>query len=331
MLYEIPALKHIDAQNAEEAIFWLNEYGPKSKVLAGGTDLLGLMKDRLEDAEVLINVKPISGMTGIDYDEKQGLKIGAAVTLNRLESSDIIRTKFPALAAAAGQVGTTQIRNMGTVGGNILQRPQCMYFRNPDFLCRKKGNPRCYAAGGEHRDHYAILEYGKCVMAHPSDMAPALIALKARAVIAGRNGEREVPLEDFFLGADHERETVLKTGELLLGFTMPDEGLSQVFLKSRIRHSFDFALVSAAVAVKMEEGICRDVRIVLGGVAPFPYLDGGASEIIRGKKIGPELASQAAEACLKKARPLPRNGYKVDAARNLIERALQSMTSDSSL
>jgi xanthine dehydrogenase YagS FAD-binding subunit len=329
LLYEIPALKHIDPQTTAEAVFWLQEYGPRARISAGGTDLLGLLKDRIEAAEVLINVKDIAEMKRLAFQEKKGFRIGAAVTLNQLESSDIIRTKFPILAAAARQVGTTQIRNMGTIGGNILQRPQCVYFRNPDFPCRKKGQTRCYAAAGEHRDHCAVLEYGKCVIAHPSDMAPALIALNASAVIAGKDGMREVPLEDFFLGGNYARETVLGFDELLLGFTVPD-GVrgSQIFLKSRIRHSFDFALVSVAVAAQVKDGICHDLRIVLGGVAPFPYLDRYVSEMIRGKKIDRDIALQAGQESLKKARPLPGNGYKVEAAKNLVARAVLSISED---
>jgi len=330
LLYEIRSLKHIDAESTEEAIFWLKEYGCRARMIAGGTDLLGLIKDRVEAPEVLINIKLIPEMKRMVGDEERGLRIGAAIPLSEIERSDLVRTKYPILAAAARQVGTTQIRNMGTIGGNILQRPQCMYFRNPDFACHKKGKSRCYAIAGEHRDYYSILEYGKCVMAHPSDMAPALIALTAKAIIAGSNGEREIALEDLFLGPNDVRETSLRTDEILLGFRVPDPGSRnlQTFLKQRIRRSFDFALVNVAVAARIEEQICREIRIVMGGVAPFPYLKANVSELIEGKRLTGDIALKAAEALVAPARPLPMNRYKVDVAKNMVVRALASLSKE---
>lgn len=164
-------------------------------------------------------------------------------------------------------------------------------------------------------------------MAHPSDMAPALIALKAKAVIAGWDGERQAPLEDLFLGPDHARETALQPDELLLGFQVPNpEGQTfQSFLKHRIRRSFDFALASVAVVALITEQICRDIRIVLGGVAPFPYLNSHASDFIRGKRLTREIVWQAAEASVAGARPLPMNRYKIEVVKALVERALTSI------
>ena len=326
MLYEIPSLKHIDVRNVKEAISWLRRYGKKAKVMAGGTDLLGLIKDRVEDAEVLVNIKLIPRMTRIACDERRGLKIGAAVTLNRLETSEVIQEKFTLLADAARQVGTTQIRNMGTIGGNICQRPQCMYFRHPDFLCHKKGGARCYAITGDHRDYSSILGHGKCVMAHPSDMAPALVALKAKAIIAGRDGERQAPLEDLFSGPNHPRETILQPDEFLLGVQVPNpKGENfQLFLKHRIRRSADFALASVAVAAQISGEICRDIRIVLGGVAPFPYLSTRAQEMMKERKLTEQLILEAAEAAVEGARPLSMNRYKLDVTKALVKRALMS-------
>ena len=203
MLFELPGFDHIDAKDAKEAASCLRKYGEKARIIAGATDLLGFMKDRIEGPglkvpEVLVNIKTIPGIARIDYDEKTGLRIGAAVTLNQLATSDLIKQKFNILSQAALQVGTTQIRNMGTVGGNLCQRPRCLYFRQAHFVCFKKGGTTCYAVTGEHRFYHSIMKKGKCVMAHPSDMAPALIALKAKAIIAGSEGERGLPLEAFF-------------------------------------------------------------------------------------------------------------------------------------
>lgn len=332
MLYELLRFEHIDVKSVKEAIFWLHKYGEKARVIAGGTDLLSLMKDRVEGPElrmpeVLVNIKPISKLKRITYDGKKGLRIGAAVTLKRLEASGAIKKKFSILSQAARQVGTTQIRNMGTIGGNICQRPQCMYFRHPHFLCYKKGGSKCYAITGQHRDYASILEYGKCIMAHPSDMAPALTALKAQAIIASNDGEKQIPLEDLFLGPNHFKETVLKPDEFLVDVWVPNQKgpTHQSFLKHRIRRSSDFALSIVAVVAHVRDEVCQDIRIVLGGVAPFPYLASEAEEIIRGRRLGKKLISRAAEASLEGARPLPMNVYKTDLTKALVGKVLTSI------
>jgi xanthine dehydrogenase YagS FAD-binding subunit len=308
VLYELPSLEHISVKSLDEAVSCLRKYGEKARIMAGGTDLLGLMKDRIEGPAmripgVLVNVKTISEMNEITDDEEGGLRIGASVTLNRLEASGVIKQKFPVLSEAARQVGTTQLRNMGTIGGNICQRPQCMYFRHPHFPCYK------------------------CVMAHPSDMAPALVALKAKGMIVGSDGTREIPLEDFFVGPDSSVETVLKPDELLTEVQVPIQRgkTHQLFLKHRIRHSSDFALSSVATVAQILDGVCQDIRIVLGGVAPFPYLASKAEEVVRGKRLTEKLISRAAKIALEGARPLRMNHYKIDLTKALVGRALTSI------
>ena len=334
MLFELPSFEDLEAREVRDAVSCLRRYGKKARIIAGGTDLLGLIKDRLTGQEmplpeVLINVKTIPEMARMVYDPEKGLSIGAAVTLNGLATSDAVKEKYGILSQAAQQVGTTPLRYMGTVGGNLCQRPRCLYFRHPHFSCFKKGGNRCYALGGEHKYYHAILEYGKCVMAHPSDLAPALIALKAKVLIAGPEGNRDVPLEDFFLGPNHAEETILKADELVTGIQIPapSPGIRQVFLKHRIRHAADFALASVAVAGRMSGEVCEEIRIVLGGVAPFPYVASRAGEALRGKRLNEELISGAAEASVEGARPLPMNGYKVDLAKALVKRSLMSIRS----
>jgi xanthine dehydrogenase YagS FAD-binding subunit len=329
MLFELPSFEHIDARDAADAVSCLRQYGGKARVIAGATDLLGLMKDRIEGPElklpeVLINIKTIPDIAATDYDEKTRLRIGAGVTLNQLATSDLIKQKFSILSQAALQVGTTQLRNMGTVGGNLCQRPRCLYFRQAHFLCYKKGGKQCYAAAGEHRFYHSIMERGKCVMAHPSDIAPALMALKARVVIAGSEGERSLPLEDFFLGANNFGETVLNPDEFLTAIEVPSQmsETHQVFLKQRIRRAADFALSSTAVAARMSDGVCADIRVILGGIAPFPVVAAAVEETIKGRRLDKGLISEAAEASVKGARPLPMNGYKVDLTKTLVRRAL---------
>jgi len=332
MLLELPIFDHVDARTVEETVFWLSKYGERGRVVAGGTDLFGLMKDRIEGPEfkipgVLINIKTVPNMKRITYEDQEGLRIGAAVTPNDLIVSDIIREKFPVLLQAARQVGTTQIRYMGTIGGNLCQRPRCLYFRHPHFLCHKKGGNKCYAVRGEHRYYHSILKNGKCVMAHPSDIAPALAALDGRVIVAGSKGEREIPILDFFQGPDDFAETILKPDELITQIQVPNQKgkTHQSFLKSRIRHSADFALSSVSAVAQVLGGVCEKIRIVLGGVAPFPYRAFMAEEVVKGKTVNEGLISRAAEASVEGARPLRMNGYKIDLTKALVRQALMSI------
>ena len=336
MLFELPTFEYVDAKDMAEAAFCLHRYGEKAKVIAGATDLLSRMKDRIEGPglkipEVLVNIKKIPGMTEITYDKQRGLRIGAAVTLNGLATSDLVRQRFNLLVQAALQVGTTQLRNMGTIGGNVCQRPRCLYFRHPHFVCFKKGGTKCYAAAGEHRYYHAIMKTGKCVTAHPSDMAPVLIALKARAAIAGAEGERVVPFEEFFAGSNSLEETILKPQEFLVAVEVPDQHdkARQLFLKERIRHAADFALSSVAVVAQMSDGVCEEIRVVLGGIAPVPFVAGALAGLMNGRALDERLISEAAEASVREARPLPMNGYKVDLTRALVKRALTLMRNGS--
>jgi len=338
MLFELPSFKHVTGKSVPEVLSLLNQYGAKAKIIAGGTDLLGLMKDRvagpmLAIPEVLVNIKKLPQADRITYEEEMGLQIGAAVTLDQLGKNEIVKQKYVILSQAARQVGTTPLRNMGTIGGNICQRPRCLYFRHPFFVCFKKGGSQCYAVTGEHRDHSAILKTGKCIMAHPSDMAPPLIALRAKAIIAGSGRERELNLSEFFLGPNEINETVLQPGEFIRAFQVPKQNSRnlQHFIKFRIRKSSDFAIASVSVVANVVNEICRDAKIVLGGVAPFPYMADAAAEIVRGKRLNEEVISRAAEASMAEARPLPMNRYKVDLTKVLVKRVLMSIADQASV
>jgi xanthine dehydrogenase YagS FAD-binding subunit len=331
MLLELPYFQHLDAKSVMVTTSWLQKYGDRARVLAGATDLLSLMKDRIEGPklkipEVLVNIKTIPNMNRITHDEKIGLRIGAAATVNDLEKSDVIGQKFNILSEAAQQIGTTPIRNMGTVGGNLCQRPRCMYFRHPHFICFKKGGTRCFAITGEHRYYHSILAKGKCVMAHPSDLAPALVALKANAIIASSDGEKEVSFQDFFTGPNNLTENILRSDEFLKEVQIPNQdGTYQLFLKHRIRHAADFALCSVAMVVEIIDKICNDIRIVLGGLAPFPYVASAAEALGKGERLSEKLISQVGEASVEGAQPLTMNRYKVDLAKTLVKRALTSI------
>ena len=331
MLCELPEFKHIDVHDVAEAIACLHEHEGRACVIAGATDLLTLLKDRIEgpelkSPEILVNIKSIRGIDAIVYDEMGGLRVGAAVTLTQLQTAGVVAEKFSLLAHAAAAVGTTQLRNMGTIGGNLCQRPRCAYFRHPHFICFKKGGTRCYAAAGEHRFYHAIFRTGTCITAHPSDMAPAFIALQAQAVIAGPDGEKRIPLRDFFVGAEQFTETILKPDEFILAVEVPEQpGTRQVFVKQRIRRAADFALASVAIAARISSGAFTAISIVLGGVASQPHVAQRAEELLGGKILTRELIADAAEAALEGAKPFPANQYKVDLTKAIVRGALTSL------
>lgn len=329
MLHEIPPVEYLAAETVEQAVDWLVQYGTAAKILAGGTDLLGLMKDRIAGPKmvmptVLIDIKRIPKLQRIQYDKARGLTIGAAVALASVETSKPVLQRFPILAQAAASVATTQIRNMGTIGGNLCQRPWCWYFRSPHFQCFKKGGSMCYAITGENKTYFSILELGVCVMAHPSDMALVLMALGASIQIEGQRGRRIVPIERFYNGPREVFETCLKEQEILAEVHVPEpsEGTVGVYLKERPRGAWDFALASVAALLRVQDGICADARIVLGGVAPLPYRAREAENAIRGEVIGPRLAGQASELAVLGARPLTKNRYKIRLTKAVVKRAL---------
>jgi len=332
MLDELPPFTHVDATSVAEAVSALAEHGARAQVLAGGTDLLGLMKDRIAGPamsvpEVLVNVKRIPELAGVTERPDGGLRIGAAVTLVDLERDPRVAGRFPALAQAAGAVATAQIRAMGTVGGNLCQRPWCWYFRHPQFPCLKRGGRQCFALPGSNRTYFSVLGLGVCVMSHPSDLAPALMALDASVMVAGPSGRRAVPIDRFFRGPRSVTETVLERAEIIVSVDVPAPapGARSLFLKHRVRNTWDFALSEVAVSVTPGAGRWDGVRIALGGVAPFPYRATAAEAVLAGQAPTESRVREAAEAALGRARPLAQNGYKIDLTKALVARALTAL------
>lgn len=332
MLDELPPFAHVDATSIAEAVSALAEHGARAQVLAGGTDLLGLMKDRISGPgmpvpDVLVNVKRIPELAGITELPDGGLRIGAAVTLVDVERNPRVAGRFPALAQAAGAVATGQIRAMGTVGGNLCQRPWCWYFRHPQFPCLKRGGRQCFALPGNNRTYFSVLGLGVCVMSHPSDLAPALMALDARVTVAGPAGRRAVPIDQFFRGPKSLTETVLERAEIIVAVEVPAPaaGTRSLFLKHRVRNTWDFALSEVAVSASPGAGCWDGVRIALGGVAPFPYRATAAEAVLTGRAPTESRVREAAEAALGRARPLAQNGYKIDLTKALVARALMAL------
>jgi xanthine dehydrogenase YagS FAD-binding subunit len=315
-----------DVKDAVDSLVRVRKQGRQVSVTGGGTDLLGMMKERLVRPDVLVNLKTIRGLSGIAADAS-GVRIGALTTLATLGRDPVITTRYPLLAEAANSVGTPQIRNLATLGGNICQRPWCWYFRNA-FPCYKNGGNRCFAPTGENQLH-AIFGGGPSYIVHPSDTAPALVALDARIRIAGPAGERIVPAADFFAlpKLNPARENVLADDEVVAEILIPPPAPSSrsTYRKLLDREAWTHAVVSAAVTLQMEGAICRDARIVLGGVAPIPWDRPRAAEVLRGKRLSPEVAAEAARIAVEDARPMTKNAYKVALTSALIRRTLVSL------
>ncbi|HSD45720.1 MAG TPA: xanthine dehydrogenase family protein subunit M [Pyrinomonadaceae bacterium] len=294
--------------------------------IAGGQDLLTTMKDYTSRPPRLVNLKNIRGLDRITLNAR-GLTIGALVTLSELEEHPGIRKSFPGLSEAALSIATPQIRNLGTVGGNLCQRPRCWYFRLEEVNCLKKGGSECYAASGENK-YNAIIAGGPSFIVHPSDLAPVLVALDARVTVNGGGGRRVIPIEKFFTlpsEGNIRRENVLENDDIITEIFVPASPLAarSTYLKFKERESLDFALASVATAVKVgPDGAVQDVRIVLGGVAPIPWRVPQAEKFVIGKQLSPDVLSEAGKIALADAKPLEKNAYKVPLAQTLVRRAL---------
>ncbi len=302
------------------------EEGRSASIVAGGSDLLGMVKERLVAPDVLVNLKAINGLDQVAA-QGDGVKIGGLITLDALSRDPVIRRRYTVLAEAAESVGTPQIRNVATLAGNVCQRPWCWYFRN-NFPCLKNGGDRCYAATGENQFH-AIFGGGPSYIVHPSDTAPALVALDARLRLVGPSGERTIPAADFFTlpRVDPMRENVLAKDELLVAVHVPHTrpGVRSAYHKVLDREAWTHAVVSAAVVLDMEHEVCRSARIVLGSVAPIPWRLPKVEAMLAGKRITPELAAKAGAAAVEGATPLAKNGYKVPLTKAVVRRTLLSL------
>lgn len=295
-------------------------------LIAGGTDVLGEIKDNLRTPERLVAIRQLKELQGIRAS-RAGIRIGAATLLSDVVESEAVHQQAPLLAMAAGKVGTPQIRNMGTIGGNLCQRPRCWYYRN-NYPCFKHGGDTCFSAAGEN-DFHAILEGGPSFIVHPSDTAPALVALGATVTIAGGARERTVPIGEFFVTPrqDARRENILQANEILTAIDVPTApaGARAIYIKEMTRETWDFALCSVAAMVTVQNGVVQSARIVLGGVAPRPYRAAQAEAALVGKALDEASAAAAGEAAVAGARPLAKNGYKVPLTRAVVKRALLSL------
>lgn len=316
--------EHVNAPDLESALSLLSE---EAKVIAGGTDLLTEMKERIRSPRRLINIKTIPNLSYIRYDPKEGLSIGALTTLAEIEEHPIIAERFSVLAQAAGSAASPQLRNMGTIGGNLCQSPRCWYYRGP-FNCWLKGGEKCYAFDGANKYH-AILGADPCYAVHPSDLAPALIALGASARIVGPDFDDVLSLEEFYVRPTESRRwmNVLEPDTLITEVQVPtpSENSNGIYLKAMERKVWGFALASVAAQLTWEGEIVKEARIVLGGVAPIPWRAKAAEAVIQNHKITADLAAQAGEAAVARAQALKENAYKVPLVKALVKRALLTL------
>lgn len=292
---------------------------------AGGIDLLDLMKEGLLTPRRVVNLRAPE-LARIVEDPDGGVRVGAMVTLEQLAADPLVRGRHRALAEAAGSSASPQIRHVATLGGNLLQRPRCWYFRSLHHHCVRKGGATCFAFAGEN-EYHAIFGHNGCAMVHPSTCATALVALGARVELAGaRDKKRVLALEDFFVlpEQDIERENDLLAGEVLTAVLLPPaRGARSAHLRQGELQSFDWPVADAAVVLELAEGkLCRRASVVLGAAAPVPYRAKEAEKTLLGKRIGDETARGAARAALAGAMPLSHNAYKLPIFETLVRRAV---------
>ncbi|AGW14859.1 FAD binding domain-containing protein [Megalodesulfovibrio gigas] len=295
--------------------------------LAGGSDLLGCLRERIFPVKTVVSLSNLKDLRGIARTAEGGLALGARTTIAEVVESTEVQTLYPGLAQAAAEVASPQLRNQGTLGGNLCQKPRCWYYRG-DFDCLRKGGASCLAVHGENQLH-CILGGDACYMVHPSDTAPMLQALDATVWVAGPAGDRSLPLEQLFMppGQDPTRETTLQPGELVTHIHLPppEPGLHTRYRKVRARRSWDFALAGMALAAVTEDEVMRSCRIVLSGAAPIPWRVTHAETVLTGQRLTRALCRAAAEAAMQGAEPLAHNAYKIELFRNMIQEELERL------
>jgi xanthine dehydrogenase YagS FAD-binding subunit len=307
---------------AESAVGLLDPKWGSTELLAGGTDLLDLQKQYIAQPDKVISLGGVKELAGIST-AGGSVKIGAGTKLSTIAENADIKKQFPGLAEAAGDVGGPQIQNMGTLGGNLCQRNRCWYFRDEHVNCLLKGGDKCFALDGENQYHAVFTQGHKCVIVSPSTLAPVLIALGATAEVLGPNGKkRQLALAKFFHAPSSakEREHMLAANELVLSVSIPT-GARNASYEVRHKQSYDWPLVQAAVAFKLEGGQATGVKVVLGHVAPTPHVADDAAKALEGKVVTEATAAAAGKAAAQGAKPLSQNAYKLKLIEVAVKRA----------
>jgi xanthine dehydrogenase YagS FAD-binding subunit len=320
----------VEPSSLDEVIRLLADAQSQARLIAGGSDLLGELKDEVVSYERLVSLAGVEELRHI-HEEGGGLRLGALVTVAQLEYDPRLDGPYRILAEAARSVATPEIRAQGTLGGNLCQRPRCLYYRSALTPCLKKGGVDCPALESPYQAYLSIMGGPGCYSVHASDLAPPLMALDAQVSIAGPSGVRTFPLEQFFAGPERDvrRENVLAAGEVLTSVTVPAAlpGWQGTYLKARERTAGDFPVVSVAVGYALDADLIRQARLVLGGVAPVPWHSPAAEAVLEDQSPSPALATRAAAAALANAQPLSHNAFKGEIGRALVERAIMAVAS----
>jgi xanthine dehydrogenase YagS FAD-binding subunit len=315
-----------DARHAATLAKQANTEGRRAVFAGGGSDLLALVKDRIIAPDVIVRLTSITGADKVERSAS-GLSIGGLATLDTLSRDETLRERYTVLAEAAGAVATPQIRNVGTLAGNVCQRPWCWYYRN-GFPCYKAGGNRCFSVAGENEFH-AIFGGGPSYIVHPSDTAPALMALGATFSITGPSGDRKLSASEFFMlpRQNAAKENALADDEVLTAVQIPaaKPGVRSTYKKLMDREAWTHAVVSAAVVLEMDKDVVRSARVVLGGVAPIPWRLPEVEKVLAGQELTEAVLQKAGEIAVTGARPLSQNAYKVPLTRNLVRRTIAEL------
>lgn len=294
-------------------------------VHAGGTDLMGCLRDNIYPVDKVVSLSGLKGkLSGIRKTSDGGLALGALATITEIAESSVVKSKYPGLAQAASEVASPQLRNQGTIGGNICQKPRCWYYRG-EFDCIRKGGPVCYAVNGENQFH-CIFGGDACYIVHPSDPSPALVALDAKVHVTGPKGERTIPMDKFQVSPsdDPTRETVLEPGEIVTEIYVPPQpsGFYNAYRKVRTRRSWDFAIAGMALALALDGSKVQYGRVVFSGVAPVPWRSKAVEKVIIGSDLDDRTIEKAAQAAVQNADPLSGNGYKIPLLKGVVREEL---------
>ena len=318
------AFEYVSPTNTKQAASLLSATWGQAEILAGGTDLLALMKEDVVTPKRLVNIKEIKELSGVSANAS-GLRIGALTTLVELAENASVKEKYPALGEAAHEAASPQIRNMATLGGNLCQRPRCWYFRNGLGLLPKDESGKDLVDAGDNRYHAILGNDGPAKFVSPSTIVPVLIAYGTKVRLEGPKGKRELPLEKFYVipKTEKDREHDLQPNEIVTEIVIPPgEEWKVAHYEIRQKAGFDWPLAVAAVALQGDASNVQAARVVLGHVAPVPWPSSEAEAALKGQRINEETAKRAADAALSNAKPLSQNGYKVQLARVAVKRAI---------
>lgn len=320
----LPKFSYVRPEKVDDVLTHLKD--KEAVVHAGGTDLLGCLRERIIEGRTVVSLSALNTLREINTEPDGALAIGALTTITELSESETVGKRYPGLTGAASEVASPQLRNQGTVGGNLCQKPRCWYYRG-EFHCRRKGGDMCYALGGENQFHAIFGHDYTCAITHPSDTAPVLVALGATVKVISAEGKRSIKVEDLHVlpEADPTRETILKDDEIIthINIPAPKGKLYSSYRKVRARRSWDFALAGAALALTTDGPRIVEAAVILSGAAPVPWRSKAAENEISGKELTDSIIGSAAKAAVADAMPLDKNGYKPAMFRGMLEEELQ--------